>query len=116
MLAEFADRFTSADSVFAEYRSRNGFRPVEPSDPREAVTDPTVCENLAGRIEAALQARTWEYWGTVSRRTYFMRLGPYYFVYVRGLVPAGSVGSGGYTYFMFDAVTLDELPLVYDFP
>ena len=116
MIAELADRFTNADSFYVDYRSRNGFRTVVETEPIGPITDLAVCEDLAGRIESSLQATVWQYWGTVHRETYFMRFGPYYFVYVRGLLPEGVVGSEGYTYFVFDTVTLDELPLAFDFP
>jgi hypothetical protein len=116
MAVEYAPRFTGADSTNAEYRLRNGLGVVAETEPIGAVTDTAVCNDLATKIESSLRANVWQYWGTVRRETYFMRFGPYYFVYVRGLLPEGSVGSEGFTYFVFDAATRNELPLVFDFP
>jgi hypothetical protein len=114
--SEFKDRFTGSDPEVVEYRQRNGLRAVTAGEFVGPIDDPAVCQALAAQIDASLRSDThaWNAWKDYPWTTSFMRFGPYYFVRIDQVLPAGWIG-GGYSHYVFDVETLAPIPLVYEF-
>jgi hypothetical protein len=106
----FTERFTSSDSVFVDYRERNGLQALSDGGVREAVTDPAVCRQLASLANDVLTGDA--YWRTAQWETAYARFGPYYLVYVEQRLPPGMVG-GGWLILLFDAA-FERIPTAHE--
>lgn len=110
-LAAFGPLFTSQDSAYVTYRTRNGLQQVSASEVF-VVSDSTVCASLASRGAELLATAARDDWCTSRWETYFIKAGPYYYIYLAETPPEGTVGGGWYE-FVLDAATLANIPLTY---